>query len=47
MTQTIEIISKKLKLGDEVIISSSSKKSQAKTMNTGKRRGGPPGMFRG
>ena len=43
----VEIISKKLKLGDEVIISSSSKKSQAKTMNTGKRRGGPPGMFRG
>ena len=42
----VEIISKKLKLGDEVIISSSSKKSQSKSMNTGKRRGGPPGMFK-
>ncbi len=42
----VEIISKKLKLGDEVIISSSNKKSQAKPMSQGKHRGGPPGMFR-
>jgi HlyD family secretion protein len=38
-----EIISKKLKAGDEVIIGSTGGKAP-KSMNT-KRRGGPPGMF--
>lgn len=44
----VEIISKRVKLGDEVIIGSTGGKS-AKQMNnsqSGSRRGGPPGMFR-
>lgn len=43
----VEIISKKLKLGDEVIISSfGGKRTKGMTSNNGNRRGGPPGMFR-
>ncbi len=43
----IEIISQKIKLGDEVIIASSGiKGSKAATGSKYKRRGGPPGMFR-
>ena len=41
----VQIISKKLKLGDEVIIGSTTGKARAKGMANGKRRGGPPGMF--
>lgn len=43
----VEIISKKLKLGDEVIISSfGGKRTKGMTSNNGNRRGGPPGIFR-
>lgn len=41
----IEIISDKLQIGDEVIVSSRRGKSKAKTASGSKRRGGPPGMF--
>ena len=42
----IEIISDELKIGDEVIISSTGgSKALAKGQGTTKRRGGPPGMF--
>lgn len=40
----VEILSDKLKLGDEVIIGSSRAKNKKTTQNT-RRRGGPPGMF--
>lgn len=44
----VEIISNKLKLGDDVIIGSTGgKANKAMAQNTnGRRRGGPPGMFR-
>ena len=41
----IEIISDKLQIGDEVIVSSRRGKSKAKTASGSKRRVGPPGMF--
>ena len=41
----IEIISDKLQIGDEVIVSSRRGKSKAQTASGSKRRGGPPGMF--
>jgi len=42
----VEIISKKLKLGDEVIIGSTGGKASSKSQSKdSKRRGGPPGMF--
>lgn len=41
----IEIISDKLQIGNEVIVSSRRGKSKAKTASGSKRRGGPPGMF--
>ena len=41
----VEIISQKLKLGDEVIIGIEGAKNKAGT-NSSKKRGGPPGMFR-
>ncbi len=40
----VEILSDKLKLGDEVIIGSSRAKNKNSSQNT-RRRGGPPGMF--
>ena len=42
----IEILSGKLKIGDEVIIGSSGGKKQKMPSQNGQRRGGPPGMFR-
>ncbi len=41
----VQIISNKLKLGDEIIIGSTTGKMPQKGMANGKRRGGPPGMF--
>lgn len=43
----VEIISQRLKLGDDVIVGSSGgkRKAQAGGGNNSKRRGGPPGMF--
>lgn len=43
----VEIISQRLKLGDNVIIGSTGGKSSSKVSanNNGRRRGGPPGMF--
>ncbi len=43
----VEIISQRLKLGDDIIVGSSGgkRKAQAGGGNNSKRRGGPPGMF--
>lgn len=40
----VEVISKDLKFGDEIIVGSTTGGNRSKTGN-GKRRGGPPGMF--
>ena len=42
----VEIISEKIKLGDNVIIGSTGGKKPGKTPTQGRRRGGAPGMFR-
>ena len=43
----VEIISNRVKLGDEIIIGSTGgkKKSGASSNGNSKKRGGPPGMF--
>lgn len=42
----VEIISQRVKIGDEVIIGSSGGKKSGQASGSNKRRGGPPGMFR-
>ena len=42
----VEIISDKVKLGEEVILSATTGKSAKQGQKSGGRRGGPPGMFR-
>ncbi len=43
----VQIISQKLKLGDEIIVGSfGGKKPKGMTQKNGSRRGGPPGMFK-
>ncbi len=42
----VEIISKRLKIGDDVIIGSTGGNNKPVNTTSGRRRGGPPGMFR-
>ena len=42
----VEIISQRVKIGDEVIIGSTGAKNSKKSTGNSPRRGGPPGMFR-
>ena len=41
----VEIISEKIKEGDKVVVSSTGGGKSSKSKQSGKRRGGPPGMF--